>query len=278
MRTVRSTAIAFVVLALALSGCASADDTAPTDVGTTPTSPGGDPTGAPAPGGIVTAGAWVLTAATIDGRDLQWPEDARLDLAPTEDGVGGRAACNRWFGSATVGDGTIAIGQVGQTEMACAPPLMEVEAAYLEALARVTTWQRQGGGLILAGDDVELVFVEELPPGNEDLVGVRWELESLVAGDAVSSVAGDAFLELLDDNSFVGATGCRVLEGEWVIDGSAVTVTAMEANGQCDPDLVDQDEHVISTLGTFSVAIEGDRLTLTSTQETGQGLVYRAAE
>lgn len=276
MHTVRSTAIAFVLLALALSGCAGADDTV--DVGTTPTSPDADPTGAPAPGGIATAGAWVLTAATIDGRKLQWPEDARLDLAPTEDGVGGRAACNRWFGSATVGDGTIAIGQVGQTEMGCAPPLMEVEAAYLDALARVSTWQREGDGLALAGDDVELVFVEQLPPDVEDLVGVRWELESLVTGDAVSSVAGDAFIEFLDDGTLVGATGCRVLEGEWVIDGAVVTVTTMEANGQCDPDLVDQDDHVVGTLETFTVAIDGDRLTLATTRGTGQGLVYRAAE
>lgn len=278
MRPAHSTATALVVLALALSGCAGADDdTAPADAGTT-TSPDADPTGAPVAGGIDTRGAWVLTAATIDGQDLQWPEDARIDLAPTEDGVGGRAACNLWFGNATVGDGTITIGQLGQTEMACAPPLMQVEADYLDALARVSTWQRNGDGLTLAGDGVELVFVEELPPSDEDLVGVRWELESLVAGDAVSSVADDAFLELSDDGTLVGATGCRVLEGEWVMEGATVTVTTLEANGQCDPDVVDQDDHVVSTLGTFTVAIEGDRLTITTTQGTGQGLVYRAAD
>lgn len=120
-----------------------------------------------------------------------------------------------------------------------------------------------------------LEFTEELPPDDAALVGIRWELESLVSDDSVSSAGGNGFLTLSGDGSFAGSTGCRLLEGAWVQRGGKVTTPGLAANGQCDPDPADQDGQVVSVLESFTVAIDGDQLTVTPTGDPGQGLVYR---
>jgi heat shock protein HslJ len=60
-----------------------------------------------------------------------------------------------------------------------------------------------------------------------------------------------------------------------VVTGDVVQFTSFAAAGECHPDLAWQDGQVVTVLGDgFTVAIEGDRLTVTSTG--GEGLTYRA--
>ncbi|MDH4307848.1 MAG: META domain-containing protein [Acidimicrobiia bacterium] len=241
---------------------------------------GGEPAGEPAntsslPDTTATPsgpdGDWRL----IDGLDLV--DDFPVTMAVSGSQVGGRAACNSYFGTATVSGSSISIGQLGQTEMACEPAVMELESAFTAALMAADTFSREGDRMTLTGPSVELVF-ELIPPiPTADLVGVTWVLDTVIQGETASSVAGDpATLVLNADGTLEGSTGCRSLEGRWQESGGVIVVPELSADGECPPELADQDSQVVTVVGDeFTPQIDGDRLTLTSMG--GDGLVYRLA-
>ena len=78
--------------------------------------------------------------------------------------VAGSAGCNQYFGSAAVKETRLEVGALGSTKMFCTTDgVMEQESAYLEALARATTYQLAGTRLQLgpAPGVVTLVFEAE---------------------------------------------------------------------------------------------------------------------
>ena len=237
------------------------------------TSPDPAPSGGAAPDLI---GAWVLKQGSGPHGNIAVPDDARVTLRFEDDEVGGQA-CNHYGGRYELrADGTIGLSAMSMTEMACAEPMMTVEAAYHAALAAVTRAARAGDTLTLSGEGTELVFVLLPPVPDAALQGTRWTLESLIHGDAVSSVQGDAWLVLRADGTMAGSTGCRDLTGNFVVNGDEIAWTDLRADGECGARLEEQDQHVIEVLEQPIVAIEGDRLSLTLPD--GTGLAYFAAE
>ena len=259
----RATAALIVVMVLA--GCARFAPGA-----------GGSSTPEPAGNAPDLSGAWVLTSGIGPAGRFEWPDDYRITINFADGEVGGQA-CNHYGGSYELTDaGEISLSAMSMTEMACAEPMMTSEAAYHAALAGVERVTRSGDELTLSGGGAELVF--ELLPEVPDaaLKDTEWLLESLIHGDAVSSVQGDARLELNADGTLGGFTGCREFSGEYTLSGDQVVATTLiTSDNACTPDLQDQDALVLEVLGDgFMVAIDGDRLTLT--KPNGTGLDYRA--
>jgi heat shock protein HslJ len=96
----------------------------------------------------------------------------------------------------------------------------------------------------------------------------------LITGEAVSSVVGDpATLALAPDGSLTGGTGCRTFTGHWREANGEILFNEFGMDeGECDPALAAQDNHVVGVLGDgFRAAVEGQRLTLTSTGNLGLG-------
>ena len=74
--------------------------------------------------------------------------------------VSGSGGCNNYNGSYTVDGGSITIGSLASTEMACPEPQMAVETAYLAALGKATAWTIDSEGkLSLTGADAKLSLV-----------------------------------------------------------------------------------------------------------------------
>jgi heat shock protein HslJ len=224
-------------------------------------------------------GAWVLTSGTSGGEPITVPDDYRVTITFTDgDQVGGQA-CNHYGGTYDLRDDeSISFSAMSMTEMACEEPMMTVEAAYHAALAAVTRVERSGDVLTLSGDGAELVFEQLAPVPDAALRGTRWALESLIQGDAVSSVSDGGWLQLDADGTLSGSTGCRNFDGAYVVTGDTVTITQLATTDQACTGLVEaQDRHVIEVIeGGFMVAIDGDRLTLTLVD--GNGLDFRAVE
>jgi heat shock protein HslJ len=224
------------------------------------------------------AGSWQLVQGTLAGQPLPLVEDARVTLIVDESGASGQAACNQYFGELAIEDGRVSTTQLGQTEMACAEPVMALEAAYLSALAKVESAHVDGSQLVLTGSPgVELRFDRLQPPPAADIIGTMWQLESLVEGDSVSSIAGPpATLMLLADGSLRGSTGCRILTGRYEIRGDEIFANELGADGDCPPGAARaQDAHVVGVLGDgFRAAVDGPQLILG--KDDGRGLVYRA--
>ena len=224
-----------------------------------------------------TAIAWELESGSVDGAEIPIVDGHPITLSFTDDGAGGTAACNGYGGSYAISGVEITFSDLGWTEMACIPEtVMESERIYLDSLPRVEAFTMTGDELTLTGEGIELVYVALPPVPTSELTGTVWVLDGLVRGDSVSSVAGErATLELFSDGSMLGSTGCRTLDGNYMVSGAEVVMTEMTAHGECPDELEEQDNQVVSVLGGgFRAGIDGDALTATASG--GQGLIYRS--
>lgn len=91
---------------------------------------------------------------------------AQATLAFPEAGrVAGNSSCNRFFGSYTLMQDRIALGQLGGTRMACAPAVDEQEARYLDALQKAQRLEVRGTTMLMhvQGLDKPLRFVRTKP-------------------------------------------------------------------------------------------------------------------
>lgn len=229
----------------------------------------------PSSGGVDLGGSWRL----VDGRD----DAGDLDLSGREvtlavDGaeVGGTSACNLYGGRVDVSGTQVSFTDLGGTEMACDPPVMELEQRYLTALQAVERGHRDGDHLVLSGPDVRLeLTVAETTP-DVDLVGTRWVLDSIVDGETASSSTGEAGLRLLDDGTLRGTTGCGSVRARYSLRGDEALVDHLAERPRthaCSDEAERQHQHVVDVLsGGFGWRVEEDRLTVTDTTGLGLGL------
>lgn len=104
---------------------------------------------------------WVLTHLS---RDEQVPSGAEITLVIEDGKVTGHGGCNGYFGEVTgQAPGELSFSPFGATQMACPPPVMDLEQRYLAALGGTTSYSFLGGRLVLSGmaDDAAttLIFV-----------------------------------------------------------------------------------------------------------------------
>jgi heat shock protein HslJ len=66
--------------------------------------------------------------------------------------VRGHGGCNRFFGSYELEDGSVQIGALGSTRMACPEPAMSFEISFMEALQTSATASLVGNKLVLRTD------------------------------------------------------------------------------------------------------------------------------
>jgi heat shock protein HslJ len=264
--TSRTRILAAIALFAALAaGCNSGAPNPPTSASPQP----------PTAGVVDATGSWQMSSGTVDGVGFRIVPDAPITMTVEGSDVGGRSACNHYGAEFVVEDGEVRLRMSSMTMMACPEPAMSAEAAFVGAIERVTGATRDGDRLTLTGPGVELVFDRMPPVPRQALVETDWVLESLISGDAVSSVAGDpATLRFEADGTFTGSTGCRTFKGRWIEADGGITPTDLAMDGECPPDLARQDGHVVGVLDGFRVSIDGDVATLTG--GAGQGLSYRA--
>jgi heat shock protein HslJ len=91
-------------------------------------------------------GDWVVTGYNDGQGAFVTVDDGSIQLSIAGEQLSGTAGCNRFMGAITQDADTIAIGQLGSTEMFC-DGLMEREAAVMASLAASTQVQVVDGGL-----------------------------------------------------------------------------------------------------------------------------------
>jgi heat shock protein HslJ len=105
-----------------------------------------DPSGPPSleQGASVSVGRiadLIWSATVVAGRQVSaLEEDVWLQVEP--DGtLAGRAGCNRFSGRADLDAGVFSVAELAMTEIACAPDVMEREAAFLKALSETEAFR-----------------------------------------------------------------------------------------------------------------------------------------
>ena len=82
------------------------------------------------------------------------PEDSGIFVSFAVDGgIKGRGGCNNFFGSLEQTESGIEIGPLGVTRMACSPPIMNRETAFLEALQKTRDFQANDESMRLLDDE-----------------------------------------------------------------------------------------------------------------------------
>ena len=82
------------------------------------------------------------------------PEDSGIFVSFEVDGsIKGRGGCNNFFGSLEQTESGIEIGPLGVTRMACPPPIMNRETAFLEALQKTRDFQANDESMRLLDDE-----------------------------------------------------------------------------------------------------------------------------
>lgn len=220
-------------------------------------------------------GQWQFADGTVDGAPIPMVDGYRITMTLGDDGsIGGTAACNSYGGTYELDGSSIMIGELSWTEMGCEPEVMESESAFLGALQRDVELARSADALTMTGSGADLRFTEVPPVEPAELVGTTWTLDTIIEGDAASSVQGAPTLFLDPDGTFAATTGCRDISGRYLIEGDALVFPEMRADGECTEQLQGQDSAVISVLENPRIEIDGKRLTLTAAGD--QGLSFRA--
>lgn len=224
--------------------------------------------------------SWELRSGTRNGEPLTVMDSHPITMTLAAGEIGGTAACNSYGGQYSISGSEFNIeGGLAVTEMAClSAEVMDSEQQFLDALTSVNEVVLTNEGLVLRGPDTELSFERLDPVPTSDLIGTVWILDGLARGDAVTSPmasAAPATLELFEDGTFVGSTGCRDISGSYEVTGAEVQFTNWGADGECTVELQEQDSRVISGLeGGFRVEIDGNQM---RTWVSGdEGLIYRA--
>ncbi len=161
---------------------------------------------------------WVLTAGIDVPQDVAvvWPS------ATFEDGtVSGSTGCNQYSGPYSVDGDSLELGQLAQTQMACAPPADRIEQSYVAALGRVAGWRLDGEGLVLSdADDAELLRYAPATPVGE------WEVTGLLRDDAsVSPLAGTVLTaRFAEDGSLSGSSGCNTYTTSFTVEKGSIEI------------------------------------------------------
>ena len=224
-------------------------------------------------GNVDVSGDWVLVSGSSAGVALPKIDGVEITMGIEDDTIRGVGACNIYSGDVVVDGSGFSIDSVAVTEMGCQPfEVMELEQVFLAALTAVDTASREGEDLVLTGPEVSLSFALVPPIPDAALVGTRWQLDSVISGDAVSSTLGEpAVLELTADGGISGSTGCRLFSGSYELSGSSVEVTDLMVDSRpCGLDTAGQDGQVLAVVEEgFTYEIDGNRLTLTASGDRG---------
>lgn len=107
---------------------------------------------------------WKLWAYSLVDEWVEIPEDIEITLNFADGQVNGSAGCNTYFGTYLANGTSLTIGRVGSTLMACIDDSMQQEAAFLEALETVHSYEWEENILTVHyGDGVSLVFNPHQP-------------------------------------------------------------------------------------------------------------------
>lgn len=258
---------------LALSACGD-DTTDPTATDPAATEPATDPTTEP-----TVPDTTDQSASTLDGRSFLSTSATGFDLVAGSvvrltfsDGViGVQAACNSMGGDYTLDSldgGTLVVGPMSTTEMACDQPLMDQDTRLAELLSGSPTVTLDGDTLTIDSGTASITFLDrEVADPDRPLEGTTWTLDGIVTGDAISSVpAGVTATVTIVDGRAQVAAGCNTggaatTIGDGTIEFGPMALTKMA----CAPEAMEVETAVTSVLsGRTMFTIEAGRLTITA--------------
>ena len=223
---------------------------------------------------------YVAAKATDGGQDRPLVPGTKLRLSFSATGIGASAGCNHMSGTYRIDGGRLIVGDLATTEMGCEPDLMAQDQWLSQLLGGGPTIRLVANDLVLEGGSVSITFVDrEVAEPDAKLVGPTWTVESIITGDAVSSVPAEpvATLVFKDGGTLEVNAGCNRGSGTWKAVGGGIEVgPLMLTKMACQGDGANLESAVLGVLeaGTISAQIDSTLMTL---QAGNRGLMLRAS-
>jgi heat shock protein HslJ len=269
MKSVLTTA-SVVTFALLLSAC------------------GNDSGGASGPGAPAVDGkTYVGDTVTIDRAAHALVRGTTLRMSFDDGRISASAGCNSMSGSATWDDGILQVdqGALATTEMACEPAMMKQETWFATLLTSQPGLATDGDSLTLTdGTTVVSLTDEEVAVPDASFTETRWVLDSIVQGDAVSSLPQGVHAEITftGDGTFTAQLGCNRGSGNYTLSDDVLEIGSMATTKMACEQPASQIESAMTSVlnGTLTVSIDGNLLTLTPNEakdDEPTALSFRAA-
>jgi heat shock protein HslJ len=169
---------------------------------------------------------WTVTSIAGTSTIAEGPPTMAFDPGGTVTGTDG---CNQYSGSFHTDGGSIQVGPLATTRMACEPARMAQADAFGEALGGATAWRQletgdlelSGHGDLLASPGIAAAASESAPPSS--LPGTGWQLIDLDgSADFEAALAPD--LTFADDGRLAGFAGCNTYDGTFTLDGGSIDI------------------------------------------------------
>lgn len=183
-----------------------------------------------------------------------------------EDGaVHGSGGCNRFSGTYEISDGTLTIGELPTTMMACSDDVMAVESAFLTALAGASGFAVDGETMTLT--DEAGVTLGTFSAQSQELAGSQWAVTAYNDGTTavVSLIEGtEANLSFADDGTLSGTAGCNQVIGSYTAGDGTITFDPLATTQMACPTpegVMEQEAAIVAALESAATySIEGDVL------------------
>ena len=155
---------------------------------------------------------WLSTGVTEDGADRPLVEGTRIRLAFADGQLSASAGCNSIGGDYRIDDGLLVFEGGGMTEMGCDEERHAQDDWLFSFLGSHPAIAREGDKLTLTSGDVVVALQDrEVAEPDVPLTGTTWTVDTLVSGDAASSVPDGALATLVftDQGRVEVVTGCN---------------------------------------------------------------------
>lgn len=198
------------------------------------------------------------------------------------DQVSGFSSCNHFSGSFRQSGSSLSFSQLAMTAMACLDAgVMEQEAAFSAALAKVASVRTSGTGLELTDSaGTVLAKLQTAPPPAPDrpLENTMWMLDTITVGDTASSVVAGSQVSAQFADGHLTGKACNNFRASAEISGSELKIgPVMSTKMAChEPGVSEQETQVFALLSTVTgFTVKSDRLTLTTADGSSLGFTAK---
>ena len=221
---------------------------------------------------------WLSTAVTEDGADRPLVHGTRIRVSFTDGELAASAGCNTMGGAYRVEEGLLVVEGGAITEMGCDEQRHAQDDWLFGLLGSQPAIAQEGDKLTLTSEETVIALQDrEVADPDLPLTGTTWTVDTILAGDAASSVPGDlvATLVFQQNGAVVIATGCSPGDGTYeVVDGSIRIRDIETIETDCEDAARQLESAVLPMLGADEIdyVIDAGSLTLVAGD---QGLVLR---
>ncbi len=210
---------------------------------------------------------YLSTSVRQAGADRPLVVGTRIRLSFRDGDMGASVGCNSMGGAYRIEDGRLVFSGGSMTEMGCDPDRHAQDDWLIGLLGSRPSIAQDGSELTLtAGETVIVLQDREVADPDRPLVGTTWTVDTLISGDAASSIPDGvtATLVFAGDGTVAVQPGCNSAGGRYEVGDGTMRITGLVTTDMaCDGPAAMLESTVLGVLGADSLTYDIDAGSLT---------------